>query len=69
MDFVREAERHGDTAALCLSHRSPGTTYVTMGEFVAGRQHLERARASITRKSTAQSGRSVLPSGRRRSRR
>jgi hypothetical protein len=44
-DFLREAERHGDTAALCLSHRALGTTYVTMGEFVAGRQHLERARA------------------------
>ena len=45
MDFVREAERHGDTAALCLSHRALGTTYVTMGEFVSGRQHLEKARA------------------------
>ena len=45
LDFIREAERHGDTAALCLSHRTLGTTYVTMGEFVAGRQHLERARA------------------------
>ena len=45
LDFVREAERHDDTAALCLSHRTLGTTYVTMGEFVAGRQHLERARA------------------------
>ena len=45
LDFVREAERHGDTAALCLSHRTLGTTYVTMGEFVAGREHLERARA------------------------
>ena len=44
-DFVREAERHGDTAALCLSHRTLGTTYVTMGEFAAGRQHLEKARA------------------------
>ena len=43
-DFLREAERHGDTAALCLSHRALGTTYVTMGEFAAGRQHLERAR-------------------------
>ena len=43
MEFVREAERHGDTAALCLSHRTLGTTYVTMGEFVAGRRHLERA--------------------------
>jgi predicted ATPase len=45
LEFVREAERDGDTAALCLSHRTLGTTYVTMGEFVAGRQHLERARA------------------------
>jgi predicted ATPase len=45
MEFLREAERHGDTGALCLSHRTLGTTYVTMGEFVAGRQHLERARA------------------------
>ena len=43
LDFVREAERHGDTAALCLSYRTLGTTYFTMGEFVAGRQHLERA--------------------------
>ncbi len=45
LDFIRAAERHGDTAALCLAHRTLGTTYVTMGEFVAGRQHLERARA------------------------
>jgi predicted ATPase/class 3 adenylate cyclase len=44
-EFVTEAERHGDTAALCLSHRTLGTTYVTMGEFVAGRRHLEQARA------------------------
>jgi predicted ATPase len=43
LDFVKEAERHGDTAALCLSHRTLGTTYFTMGEFVAGRRHLERA--------------------------
>ncbi len=50
-DFVREAERLGDTAALCLSHRALGTTYVTMGEFVAGRQHLERARALYTQMS------------------
>jgi predicted ATPase len=43
LDFVSEAERHSDTAALCLSHRMLGTTYFTMGEFVAGRQHLQRA--------------------------
>jgi predicted ATPase len=29
---------------LCISHRALGTTYVTMGEFEAGRRHLERAR-------------------------
>ena len=44
-EFLREAEHHTDTAALCLSHRTLGTTYVTMGEFAAARQHLERARA------------------------
>jgi class 3 adenylate cyclase/predicted ATPase len=43
LNFVREAECHGDTAALCLSHRALGTTYLTMGEFVAGRHHLEQA--------------------------
>ena len=43
LDFVSEAERHGDAAALCLAHRTLGTTYLTMGEFVVGRQHLERA--------------------------
>jgi predicted ATPase/class 3 adenylate cyclase len=54
-DFVREAERHGDTAALCLSHRTLGTTYVTMGEFAAGRQHLERARALYSPEEHARS--------------
>ena len=44
-DFLAEAERHDDTAALCLSHRTLGTTLVTMGDFVGGRWHLERARA------------------------
>jgi class 3 adenylate cyclase/predicted ATPase len=42
-EFLAEAERHDDTASLCLSHRTLGTTYVQMGEFAAGRQHLERA--------------------------
>ncbi len=45
LDFMREAESHDDTAALCLAHRTLGTTYVTMGEFAAGCRHLERARA------------------------
>ena len=44
-DFLAEAERHDDTAALCLSHRTLGTTLVTMGDFEGGRRHLERARA------------------------
>jgi class 3 adenylate cyclase/predicted ATPase len=43
-EFLAEAERHGDTAALCLAHRALGTTYVTMGEFAAARRHLEQAR-------------------------
>jgi class 3 adenylate cyclase/predicted ATPase len=43
-EFLAEAERHGDTAALCLAHRALGTTYLTMGEFSAGRGHLEQAR-------------------------
>ena len=44
-EFLAEAERHGDTAALCLAHRALGTTYVSMGDFAAGRGHLEQARA------------------------
>jgi predicted ATPase len=43
-EFLAEAERHDETASVCLSHRALGTTYVQMGEFGAGRQHLERAR-------------------------
>ena len=43
-EFLAEAERHDDTASFCLSHRTLGTTYVQMGEFAVGRQHLERAR-------------------------
>jgi class 3 adenylate cyclase/predicted ATPase len=43
-EFLAEAEQHEDNAALCLSHRTLGTTLVTMGDFVGGRWHLERAR-------------------------
>ena len=43
-EFVAEAERSGEIAPLCLALRTLGTTYVTMGEFAAGRQCLERAR-------------------------
>jgi class 3 adenylate cyclase/predicted ATPase len=44
LEFLAEAERHDETDSLCLSHRTLGTTYVQMGEFTVGRQHLERAR-------------------------
>ena len=54
LDFVKETERYGDSAALCLSHRALGTTFVTMGEFAAGRQHLERARALYNPSEPAQ---------------
>jgi class 3 adenylate cyclase/predicted ATPase len=43
-EFLAEAERYDDTAALCLANRTLGTTYVTMGEFSAARRHLEQAR-------------------------
>jgi class 3 adenylate cyclase/predicted ATPase len=44
LEFLAEAKQHDETDSLCLSHRTLGTTYVQMGEFAAGRQHLERAR-------------------------
>jgi class 3 adenylate cyclase/predicted ATPase/DNA-binding response OmpR family regulator len=45
MEFLAAAERHKDTAALCIAHRMLGTTCVTKGEFATGLHHLERARA------------------------
>src|SRR5262249_6353283 len=45
MHFLAEAERHNDTAALCIAHRMLGTTCVTKGEFATGLHHLEQARA------------------------
>src|SRR5215471_2099992 len=45
MQFLAEAERHNDTAALCIAHRMLGTTCVTKGEFATGLHHLEQARA------------------------
>src|SRR5256886_16664552 len=44
VEFLAEAERHDESASVCLSHRTLGTTYVQMGEFAPGRQHLQRAR-------------------------
>jgi class 3 adenylate cyclase/DNA-binding response OmpR family regulator/predicted ATPase len=43
-EFLAEAERVHDTAALSMAHRAVGTTYVTTGEFADGLHHLERAR-------------------------
>jgi predicted ATPase len=45
MEFLAAAERHKDTAALCIAHRMLGTTCVTKGEFATGLHHLEQARA------------------------
>jgi predicted ATPase len=45
MEFLAAAERHKDTAALCIAHRMLGTTCVTKGEFATGLDHLEQARA------------------------
>jgi predicted ATPase len=44
-ELLAEAKRHGQTAALCLSHRLLGTTCISMARFDAARQHLERAQA------------------------
>jgi predicted ATPase len=43
-DFLAEAERYKETDSLSLSHRTLGTTYIQMGEFATGREHLRRAR-------------------------
>ena len=45
VEFLAEAERTDDTAAHCIAHRMLGTTYVTMGEFALGLNHLKQARA------------------------
>jgi predicted ATPase/DNA-binding response OmpR family regulator/class 3 adenylate cyclase len=44
-EFLKEAERNNDTAALSVAHRIAGTTYATKGEFAAALPHLEQARA------------------------
>jgi predicted ATPase/class 3 adenylate cyclase len=42
-EFLMQAERAGETAALCIAHRMVGTTCMTTGELSAGLHHLERA--------------------------
>jgi predicted ATPase/DNA-binding response OmpR family regulator/class 3 adenylate cyclase len=44
-EFLAAAERTDDTAVRCVGHRILGTTYVTIGEFASGLQHLKQARA------------------------
>ncbi len=44
-EFLKEAERHQDPAALCVAHRIAGTTYLTKGEFTAALAHLQQARS------------------------
>jgi class 3 adenylate cyclase/tetratricopeptide (TPR) repeat protein len=44
LEFLGEAERHGLPSAVCLSRRTLGTTFVQMGDFEAGRRHLEKAK-------------------------
>ena len=45
IEFLAEAERYNDTAALCIAHRVFDTTCLAKGQFDAGLQHLEQARA------------------------
>src|SRR5262249_339486 len=42
-EFLKEAERSGDTAIKCVGHRLIGTTHLTMGELAAGLRHLKQA--------------------------
>src|SRR5262249_55207467 len=44
LEFLAEAKQPDATDTHGRSHRTHGPTYVQMGEFTAGRQHLERAR-------------------------
>ena len=43
-EFLAEAERTNDAAALCVAHRLMGTTYVALGEFATALRHLKLAR-------------------------
>ena len=49
-EFLAEAERLHDMAAMCISHRAVGTIYLTTGKFCDGLHHLERARGSYDAK-------------------
>lgn len=49
LEFITEAERHNDVAAMCIAHRALGTTHLATGEFAAGLLHLQRAQALYDR--------------------
>ncbi len=53
-ELMAEAERHGDTAALCVAHRALGTTCMISGDLTAGLRHLEQAWALYDCKRHAQ---------------
>jgi predicted ATPase/class 3 adenylate cyclase/DNA-binding response OmpR family regulator len=42
-EFLAEAEHANDAAISSIAHRIVGTTFVTMGEFTAGSDHLKQA--------------------------
>jgi DNA-binding response OmpR family regulator/class 3 adenylate cyclase/predicted ATPase len=44
-EFLAEAQRQGDAAALCIAHRVVGTTLLNRGEVTASLPHLNKARA------------------------
>ena len=64
-EFLAEAERTNDAAALCVAHRLMGTTYVTLGEFATALRHLKLARIlyneSITLATDTNSVRTLEP--------
>ena len=44
-EFLAEAQRQGDSAALSIAHRAVGTTLLNRGDFTACLPHLSQARA------------------------
>jgi predicted ATPase len=51
VEFLKEAERSGDTAKKCVGHRLIGTTHLTMGELAAGLRHLKKRHGRCTIRS------------------
>jgi DNA-binding response OmpR family regulator/class 3 adenylate cyclase/predicted ATPase len=53
-ELMAEAERHDDMAALCVAHRTLGTTCMVSGELTSGLRHLEQAWALYDRERHSQ---------------